>query len=132
MRVLRLYHLNTTGRRCQTRLRFSSVQISCQLSKSISPVTFPYVRSLRYAGTKQRKPIEDLPQGLQPPLEPFIEKETSNFTPVIDEVFQNQKRFPNCVLLTRVGQFYEVRDRFLYTPSNCSYTLIRLRKLRRC
>ena len=62
----------------------------------------------RHAATKLRKSIEELPQGLQAPLEPFIEKEASKYSPVIDEVLQNQRRFPKCVLLTRVGQFYEV------------------------
>jgi hypothetical protein len=64
----------------------------------------------KHAGTTLRKSIEELPQGLQVPLGPFIEKETSKFSPVIDEVLQNQRRFPKCVLLTRVGQFYEVRS----------------------
>lgn len=66
----------------------------------------------RHAGTKLRKSIEELPQGLQTPLEPFIEKEASKYSPVIDEVLQNQRRFPKCVLLTRVGQFYEVLKLF--------------------
>ena len=62
----------------------------------------------RNAGTKIRKLIDELPQGLQAPLEPFVEREASRYSPVIDEVLQNQRRFPKCVLLTRVGQFYEV------------------------
>lgn len=74
----------------------------------VSPVWAPYRLDRRHAGTKLRKSIEELPQGLQLPLEPFIEKEASKYSPVIDEVLQNQKRFPKCVLLTRVGQFYEV------------------------
>ena len=73
----------------------------------VSPRTFR-----RYAGTKVRKKLEELPQGLQAPLEPFVEKEASKYSPVIDEVLQNQRRFPKCILLTRVGQFYEAR-RFL-------------------
>jgi hypothetical protein len=68
----------------------------------------PVLISRRNAGTKIRKSLEELPQGLQAPLEPFVEKEASKYSPVIDEVLQNQRRFPKCVLLTRVGQFYEV------------------------
>jgi hypothetical protein len=63
----------------------------------------------RNAGTKLRKSIEELPQGLQLPLEPFVKKEASKYSPLMDEVLDNQRRFPKCVLLTRVGQFYEVR-----------------------
>jgi hypothetical protein len=76
--------------------------------RRVSPVWAPYRLDRRHAGIKLRKSIEELPQGLQLPLEPFIEKEASKYSPVIDEVLQNQKRFPKCVLLTRVGQFYEV------------------------
>lgn len=62
----------------------------------------------RHAGTKLRKSLDELPQGLQEPFEPFVEREASKYSPVIDEVLQNQRRFPKCVLLTRLGQFYEV------------------------
>jgi hypothetical protein len=76
--------------------------------RRVSPVWAPYRLDRRHAGTKLHKLIEELPQGLQLPLEPFIEKEASKYSPVIDEVLQNQKCFPKCILLTRVGQFYEV------------------------
>jgi hypothetical protein len=62
----------------------------------------------RNVATKVHKSIDELPQGLQLPLEPFVEKEASKYSPLIDEVLDNQRRFPKCVLLTRVGQFYEV------------------------
>ena len=82
-------------------------------SRGLSPGFPPCLTSRRNAGTKLRKSLEDLPQGLQAPLEPFIEKEASKYSPVIDEVLQNQRRFPKCILLTRVGQFYEVYHPFL-------------------
>jgi hypothetical protein len=92
-------------RHCQNR-PFSALKIGLRpLALPSSPVDR---FSRRHASTKLRKSIEELPQGLQAPLEPFIEKEASKYSPVIDEVLQNQKRFPKCVLLTRVGQFYEV------------------------
>ena len=83
---------------------------TCQsvLRQSALPSLLPNRITQRNIGTKLRKSIEELPQGLQTPLEPFIEKEASKYPPVIDEVLQNQRRFPRCVLLTRVGQFYEV------------------------
>lgn len=95
------------SRRCQHR---SFCLFTCQsvLRQSALPLSPPDRISYRHAGTKVRKSIEELPQGLQTPLEPFIEKEASKYSPVIDEVLQNQRRFPKCVLLTRVGQFYEV------------------------
>jgi hypothetical protein len=95
------------SRRCQYR---SFCLFTCQsvLRQSALLPLPPNRISQRHAGTKLRKSIEELPQGLQTPLEPFIEKEASKYSPVIDEVLQNQRRFPKCVLLTRVGQFYEV------------------------
>jgi DNA mismatch repair ATPase MutS len=68
----------------------------------------PFPVFCRHAGTKLRKSLDELPQGLQAPFEPFVEREASKYSPVIDEVLQNQRRFPKCVLLTRLGQFYEV------------------------
>ena len=85
----------------------------------------------RFAGTKLRKSIEELPQGLQKPLEPFVEREASKYSPVIDEVLQNQKRFPKCVLLTRVGQFYEV-DSFPLKLLKTSYISLKQRRLLHC
>ena len=94
-------------RRCQHR---SFCLFTCQsvLRQSALPLLPPNRITYRNVGIKLRKSIEELPQGLQTPLEPFIEKEASKYSPVIDEVLQNQRRFPKCVLLTRVGQFYEV------------------------
>ena len=92
---------------CYTRLYSSKCCRPYLLSLNSSP-SFSPRNCRRYAATTLRKSIEELPQGLQAPLEPFIEKEASKYSPVIDEVLQNQRRFPKCVLLTRVGQFYEV------------------------
>ena len=89
----------------------------------------PAIRATRRnTGTKVRKSVEQLPQGLQTPLEPFVEKETSKYSPVIDEVLQNQRRFPKCILLTRVGQFYEVVPR---SRTNNSYISPKQTKSRR-
>src|SRR5947207_7703936 len=93
--------------RCQHR-SFSAFTCQFVLRQSALQSIPPNRIDRRNVGTKLRKSIEELPQGLQTPLEPFIEKEASRYPPVIDEVLQNQRRFPKCVLLTRVGQFYEV------------------------
>lgn len=51
---------------------------------------------------------EDLPQGLLP-LEPLeLEEEAPALPPVLLQVRRNMSRFQNCVLLTRVGGFYEL------------------------
>ena len=101
----------TLCRRCQDRA-FSSFLYppASGWRRRDSPTsTRPQIRfNRRLASTHVRKSIAELPQGLQQPLELFIEKEASKYSPVIDEVLQNQRRFPNCVLLTRLGQFYEV------------------------
>jgi len=94
-------------------------------SPSLSPTCLVLRRN---ASTKLRKSIEELPQGLQAPLEPFIEKEAAKYSPVIDEVLQNQRRFPKCVLLTRVGQFYEVFPPSLFADD--SYTSHRQKRSR--
>jgi hypothetical protein len=95
--------------RCKQRPLSTSIwQPTPRLFRSVLLPTVPRTER-RNAGTKLRKSIEELPQGLQLPLEPFVEKEPSKYSPLIDEVLDNQRRFPKCVLLTRVGQFYEVR-----------------------
>ena len=111
---------------CQ--LRFLSKRSSCHPNSLPGfHSALPFQTSRRNASTKLRKSIDELPQGLQAPLEPFIEKEASKYSPTIDEVLQNQRRFPKCVLLTRLGQFYEVQSTFALTEHSC--ISIRLRKL---
>lgn len=115
---------------CYRRLCSSKCRLPYLLSLNSSP-SFSSRNCRRYAATTIRKSIEELPQGLQAPLEPFIEKEASKYSPVIDEVLQNQRRFPKCVLLTRVGQFYEVTP-WVRKVADGSCTFRKLRRLRRC
>lgn len=101
----------TLCRQCQHRAFSTLLYSPANTSRRRGSPTLPLYRlDRRLASTKLRKSIDELPQGLQLPLEPFVEKETSKYSPVLDEVLQNQRRFPNCVLLTRLGQFYEVRS----------------------
>jgi len=114
---------------------YSSLQFSNGPPRANLSVPHFLIRC-RHAGTKLRKSLDELPQGLQAPLEPFIEKEASKYSPVIDEVLQNQRRFPKCVLLTRVGQFYEVpellgQSRMKANPTQSS-TLAKQKKLLPC
>ena len=51
-----------------------------------------------------------LPQGALPPqdAEPIQEDDGPSYPPVIQQALNNMRALPHCVLLTRVGSFYEV------------------------
>ena len=52
--------------------------------------------------------LDDLPQGLIP-LEPLpIEADIPAYPTVVLQALSNMRKFENCVLLTRVGGFYEL------------------------
>jgi MutS domain I len=52
--------------------------------------------------------LADLPQGLIP-LDPLpMEVETPAYPTVVLQALNNMRKFENCVLLTRVGGFYEL------------------------
>ncbi|KAL3418974.1 DNA mismatch repair protein [Phlyctema vagabunda] len=62
--------------------------------------------------TRASASLPDLPQGVIPldplPLEKEEEEEDSPYSTVITQVRSNMRRFENCVVLTRVGGFYEL------------------------
>ena len=67
----------------------------------------------RGAKTTTRKRIKDIQQGaiLAEPLSEFEDEQTSQqpqYPPVLQGVRENMIKFPNCVVITRVGNFYEV------------------------
>jgi len=51
--------------------------------------------------------LEELPQGTLP-LDPLPSDLEPTYPPVIQQARTNMDRFPICVVLTRVGGFYEV------------------------
>lgn len=52
--------------------------------------------------------LADLPQGLIP-LDPLpVEDEVPSYPTVVQQALTNMRKFENCVLLTRVGGFYEL------------------------
>lgn len=58
--------------------------------------------------TKSQAKLDDLPQGVIP-LEPLpIEEKVPLLPTVLAEARSNMLKFENCVLLTRVGGFYEL------------------------
>jgi hypothetical protein len=125
MNASRALGLSHVLRRCLYRQhghRFLSRAIASSRNRSWRPlISSPHRITCRSSGTKTHKAVEELPQGLQAPLEPFVEKDGIKYSPVLDEVLQNQRRFPKCVLLTRLGQFYEVSSRSAYADNSCIF-----------
>lgn len=62
--------------------------------------------------TKTTVNLEDLPQGALPKLDPLPEeteaKDEPQYPTVVLQAKRNMQKFDNCVLLTRVGGFYEL------------------------
>jgi len=57
--------------------------------------------------TKASVALDELPQGLIP-LDPLpIETQAPAYPTVVQQALTNMRKFENCVLLTRVGGFYE-------------------------
>ena len=78
-----------------------------------TPVQFVNQCIRRGAKTTSRKKIKDLQQGAiqAEPLPDLEEENVSNhaqYPPVMQGVRDNMVKFPNCVVITRVGNFYEV------------------------
>jgi len=71
-------------------------------------------REARKAGKKTILDMNDLPQGLislrQTIMAPLIEEDRSigNYPTVVQQAKNNMQKFKHCVLLTRVGSFYEL------------------------
>jgi hypothetical protein len=100
------------------RLRYS-IWISCArytshvrfLGNRVAPHLFhaPRVQLHRSATTTSTTKLRDLPQGaLQ--LEPYDDgaDDAPRYPTVVQGHLNNMQKFKNCVVLTRVGSFYEV------------------------
>ncbi|KAI1345144.1 muts domain V [Xylariaceae sp. FL0016] len=75
----------------------------------------PFVLGIQARGKKTRTTVrlEDLPQGLiesdaPPPLPDLEEDGAPAYPTVVMQARRNMQKFANCVLLTRVGGFYEL------------------------
>jgi hypothetical protein len=69
------------------------------------------IQLLQVRGKKTRTVVklDELPQGLVEPLEPLPPQEEEPAYPtVVLQARRNMQKFDNCVLLTRVGGFYEL------------------------
>jgi MutS domain I len=62
----------------------------------------------RRAKTKIRVKLEDLPQGILPSEQITPRDVEPAYPTVIQQALNNMRKFENCVLLTRVGGFYEM------------------------
>lgn len=97
------------------------------------------VELYRGAKTKTTAKLKDLPQGALK-LETYDDgaDEGPRYPTVVRGHKNNMQKFKNCVVLTRVGSFYEVIERsFMQKVSlagltHSSYTLNKQRSLRHC
>ena len=65
---------------------------------------------LRGVKSKATTKLKDLPQGVLEGKEvlPSDEDEGPSYPAVVQQAWNNMQRFEDCVVLTRVGNFYEV------------------------
>lgn len=74
----------------------------------ISPFS-PQRQQQRGAKRKATFKLDELPQGLLEPKQPYEEvNELPQYPTVLQGAKNNMSKFKDCVLLTRVGSFYEV------------------------
>jgi len=81
------------------------------LQKKLSEHTSSQARAWRRsAKTRTTLKIDELPQGRLPahPREPLAKEDGPAYPPVLQQVRNNMQKFSHCVVLTRVGNFYEL------------------------
>lgn len=87
---------------------------SFALSRGSAPTRLPQTHGqVRGKKTKTVVSLDDLPQGVirADPVPPTLEEEpppTPAYPTVVLQARRNMQKFDNCVLLTRVGGFYEL------------------------
>lgn len=70
----------------------------------------------RGAKTSSKIKLNDLPQGVVP-LEPLeVTNDEPTYPTVVKQARDNMRAFEHCVLLTRVGSFYEVGPKSAVAP----------------
>jgi len=63
----------------------------------------------RGAKTRSRAKVTELPQGIvSSDAVERVENDGPGYPTVVQQAWNNMRKFENCVLLTRVGSFYEV------------------------
>ncbi|KAI0537624.1 muts domain V [Xylaria digitata] len=83
---------------------------SCLQSLSRFTVSSPGRTQLRGKKTKSSYKLNDLPQGLvkAEPLPDLQDDDSPAYPTVVLQARRNMQKFENCILLTRVGGFYEL------------------------
>lgn len=121
MRINGLYAAGLTRFSSRYDLRRSFLAYCGRSSRSLSHrahrPALPTVRTAvpspetrRSARTKQSVKLQDLPQGALK-LEPYDDgvDDTPRYPAVLQGHRNNMQKFKNCIVLTRIGGFYEVR-----------------------
>ncbi|PGG98963.1 hypothetical protein AJ79_08738 [Helicocarpus griseus UAMH5409] len=100
-RQLRRPLLSTCAQYCPVR----NVHKTPLWGRSLAPLQFN-----RGAKRKSTAKLQDLPQGRLDPIEPYapLVNDAPQYPTVIQGAKNNMLKFNNCVLLTRVGNFYEL------------------------
>lgn len=96
----------------QCRLGPPNVLVRRSRSKSFQPC--PYVipkTQARGAKSKATKKLKELPQGVLEGKQILrdCEDDRPSYPVVVQQAWNNMQRFHDCVVVTRVGSFYEVR-----------------------
>ena len=99
------------GRRCFALYHGGTVlaRRSGSLQTPHSPCPAWQRQCRRAAKTSTRIKAVDLPQGAVPLAPLQRDAETPKYPTVVQQARNNMRKFEKCVLLTRVGSFYEVR-----------------------
>lgn len=101
----------SSRRSLQTRSVASSLRVRVAPAgpspRSLGPSVFARGKKTTTTTTLE---LKDLPQGLisREPLEDLEEDTGPAYPTVLQQVRNNMRKFDHCVLLTRIGNFYEV------------------------
>lgn len=92
---------------------FPSSTRSWSAARGIHTLHLKWQQSTQIRGAKRKTTIglDDLPQGaidVAPEKLPAQDDEEPDYPPLLQQVRNNMLKFSHCVLLTRVGGFYEV------------------------
>ena len=83
----------------------------------------PFGPQVQHRGAKSRATVQldELPNFLTEPCVGLPEQENAGpaYPTVVQQALNNMRRYENCVLLTRVGSFYEVGRCFKKISYNC-------------
>lgn len=104
---LSIHRLDRPSSACRrTRLVGTSAWLSFRPSSSSAPRE----PSRRVRKTTTTVKLADLPQGIlhPPPLPPSDQDDAPAYPTVVLQARRTMRQFSNCVLLTRVGGFYEL------------------------